>query len=111
MLQQSVDNWDCQVDLVSIQNVLSSQWIHNSLSVSCMCTLLVERGVPTRGAFFGQGSGPIHLSRAECKSEDTQLMDCTIDMTGINGCDHSEDAGVICNGMCVYNAHNNNYFT
>ena len=49
-------------------------------------------------AYFGEGRGPIHLSRAECKNNDTRLIDCTIDKTGINRCDHSEDAGVICMG-------------
>ena len=58
-----------------------------------------RRGIPTREAYFGEGSGPIHLSRAECGSSDTRLTDCTIDKTGINGCEHSEDAGVICSGM------------
>ena len=57
-----------------------------------------ERAIPTRGAYFGEGSGPIHLSRAHCNSRDMRLTDCTIDETGINGCNHSEDAGVICIG-------------
>ena len=58
----------------------------------------VARGIPTRGAYFGEGSGPIHLSRAQCSSRDTRLTNCIIDKTGVNGCDHSEDAGVICMG-------------
>ena len=63
------------------------------------CILLsVARGIPTRGAYFGEGSGPIHLSRAQCSSRDTRLTNCDVDRTGINGCDHSEDAGVICMG-------------
>ena len=57
-----------------------------------------ERAIPTRGAYFGEGSGPIHLSRAQCSGRDTRLTDCAIDKTGINGCRHSEDAGVICIG-------------
>ena len=59
----------------------------------------VDRGVPTRRAFFGKGRGPVHLSRARCTSRDMNLLNCTIDKTGMSGCDHSEDAGVICNGM------------
>ena len=35
---------------------------------------------------------------AQCDSRDTRLIDCTIDKTEINGCEHSEDAGVICLG-------------
>ena len=59
----------------------------------------VERGIPTRRAFFGEGRGPVHLSRVECISEDTDLLDCTIDKSAVNRCDHSEDAGVICRGV------------
>ena len=62
----------------------------------------VDRGVPTRRAFFGEGRGPVHLSRAGCTSEDMNLLKCTIDKSAVNGCDHSEDAGVICNGVFVY---------
>ena len=56
----------------------------------------VERGIPTRRAFFGEGRGPVHLSKAGCTSEDMDLLKCTIDKSAVNGCDHSEDAGVIC---------------
>ena len=62
----------------------------------------VDRGVPTRRAFFGEGRGPVHLSRAECGSADMNLLGCTIDKSAVNGCDHSEDAGVICHGVFVY---------
>ena len=58
----------------------------------------VDSGVPTRRAFFGEGIGPVHLSRARCTSEDMNLLNCTIDNDAAGGCDHSEDAGVICSG-------------
>ena len=61
----------------------------------------LERAIPTRRAYFGEGSGPIHLSRAQCRNSDTRLTDCNINKTGINGCTHSEDAGVICIGKIV----------
>ena len=60
--------------------------------------IIIEIGIPTRTAYFGEGSGPIHLSRAQCNSRDTRLIDCNINKTGVNGCRHSEDAGVICMG-------------
>ena len=41
------------------------------------------------------------MSRAECESKNTNLTNCTIDKTGINGCEHSEDAGVICLGKDI----------
>ena len=63
-----------------------------------MIITYTERAIPTRAAYFGEGSGPIHLSRAQCSSRDTRLIDCKIDKTGINECNHSEDAGVVCMG-------------
>ena len=58
----------------------------------------LTKAIPTRRAYFGEGSGPIHLSKAQCSSRDTRLIDCDIDKTGINECEHNEDAGVICMG-------------
>ena len=63
-------------------------------------THIIERGTPTRRAYFGEGSGPIHLSRVQCDSRDTSLIGCTIGGTGSDDrCDHNEDAGVICRGV------------
>ena len=75
----------------------------------CHAFFLLGRGIPTRRAFFGEGRGPVHLSRAECTSQDMDLLKCTIDKSAVNGCDHSEDAGVICRGvfiMIVYARYN-----
>ena len=66
------------------------------MGLSLLITL--ERAIPTRRAYFGEGTGPIHLSRAQCSSNNARLTECMIDRTGTNGCRHSEDAGVICIG-------------
>ena len=63
-----------------------------------MINIIIDIGIPTTRAYFGEGSGPIHLSRAQCRNNDTRLINCNINKTGINGCVHSEDAGVICMG-------------
>ena len=68
----------------------------------CHNNCFVDRGIPTREAFFGVGIGPVHLSRARCTSEDMILLNCTIDKSAVNGCDHSQDAGVICSGGCMH---------
>ena len=65
-------------------------------------SLFLNLGVPTRRAVFGEGRGPVHLSRVGCTSEDMNLLNCTINKSAVIGCDHSEDAGVICSGR--YNA-------
>ena len=48
-------------------------------------------------AFFGQGSGPIHLDDVRCTGSERRLVDCTY--TAIDNCIHFEDAGVRCQGM------------
>ena len=60
-----------------------------------------RKAIPTRGAYFGEGSGPIHLSQAHCQINVSKLVDCEIDRDGINNCSHSQDAGVICKGIMV----------
>ena len=62
-------------------------------------------GIPTRKAFLDEGGGPVHLSNAQCTSKKMNLLDCAIDKNAVNGCDHSEDAGVICKGECVQCIH------
>ena len=66
--------------------------------MSSLLLRTLERVIPTRRAYSGEGSGPIHLSRAQCSSNNARLTECMIDGTGTNGCRHSEDAGVICIG-------------
>ena len=52
-----------------------------------------------RGAYFGEGTGPIFLERYDCSGEDTNFLDCAVrPIIGIHNCDHSMDAGVRCIG-------------
>ena len=89
MLRQCVENLDTKI-LVCVARI----------TVFSQLTLIykLERGIPTRKAYFGEGNGPIHLTNAQCTSDNTELIHCDIDNTGMNNCDHSEDAGVICYG-------------
>ena len=52
-----------------------------------------------RNLSFGEGSGPIFLSRVTCTSSDLELLDCDSDPIGIHTCSHSEDVGIQCIGM------------
>ncbi len=45
-------------------------------------------------AYFGQGSGKIHLDDVVCLGNETNLFDC--DYVQDHNCQHSEDASVIC---------------
>ena len=46
-------------------------------------------------AFYGQGSGPIHLDDVACSGSETNILQCTYDSV-TSDCGHSEDAGVQC---------------
>ena len=47
------------------------------------------------GAYFGQGSGPIHLDDVRCIGSESALIKCTYD-PHTSDCSHYEDAGVQC---------------
>lgn len=47
-------------------------------------------------AYFGEGTGPIHVDNVKCSGEERSLVDCIKQAPGTHNCRHSEDAGVIC---------------
>ncbi|XP_062512306.1 scavenger receptor cysteine-rich domain-containing group B protein-like isoform X1 [Corticium candelabrum] len=53
-------------------------------------------------AFYGQGSGKIWMDDVRCRSSNLRLGSCSFSGWGIENCDHSEDAGVICDHLPDY---------
>ncbi|XP_061772617.1 neurotrypsin-like, partial [Nerophis ophidion] len=48
-------------------------------------------------AYFGEGTGPIHLDNVECGGHERAIADCIKQQAPVtHNCRHSEDAGVIC---------------
>ncbi|XP_053711943.1 neurotrypsin [Synchiropus splendidus] len=47
-------------------------------------------------AYFGEGTGLIHVDNVKCSGEERSLADCIKQSPGTHNCRHSEDAGVIC---------------
>lgn len=47
-------------------------------------------------AYFGEGTGPIHVDNVRCTGTERSLADCVKQELGRHNCRHSEDAGVIC---------------
>ena len=53
------------------------------------------------GAYFGNGSGDIFLDNVVCNGTESSLLECNTNPIGQHNCDHSEDAGVRCEGTCL----------
>ena len=72
------------------------------LDARVVCRQLGYSGeaVPLKRAFFGSSSSrPIYLDNVRCNGSELSLLNCASNGVGMNNCDHSEDAGVRCNGM------------
>ena len=57
----------------------------------------LKSGSEFRGS--GSSSDPIWLDNSICTGAESSLLDCNTNLIGQHNCDHSEDAGVRCNGM------------
>jgi hypothetical protein len=60
--------------------------------VCCRC------GVVAKGD-FGPGSGLTLLDDVKCQGTESSISQCQHRGWGVNNCGHSEDVGVICNGV------------
>ncbi|XP_074076013.1 soluble scavenger receptor cysteine-rich domain-containing protein SSC5D [Macrotis lagotis] len=50
------------------------------------------------GARFGEGSGPVWMDDVGCGGGEQALQDCPRSPWGRSNCDHTEDAGLVCEG-------------
>ena len=56
--------------------------------------------IPVRNAAFGEGIGSILLDNLMCEGHESSLLDCVAsEDIGTHNCEHSEDAGVRCEGV------------
>ena len=69
--------------------------------VSLTSVFIHVDAVPMYGAFFGEGEGDILLDNLLCKGNESSIKECRSGMggIGIHNCNHSEDAGVRCEGI------------
>ena len=80
--------------------VCDDHWDELDARVVCRQLGYSGEAVALKRAFFGSSpSRPIHLDNVRCNGSESSLLNCTSNKVGINNCDHSEDAGVRCNGM------------
>ena len=61
--------------------------------------------IPLYNSYYGSGSEnqSIFLDNVICQGTESSLLDCVTNPIGEHNCDHSEDAGVRCEGI-GYNA-------
>ncbi|XP_069120515.1 CD5 antigen-like [Argopecten irradians] len=77
--------------------VCDDSWDDDDAKV--VCTMLGQSSavaVHMSKARYGSGVGPIWLDETQCTGQETNLGQCTMEPYGRGDCDHSEDAGVIC---------------
>ncbi len=70
--------------------------------------ILYVEAQPRGNAFFGQGVGDILFDNLRCNGSEATLQQCQF--VSAHNCDHSEDAGVICNSKCSALHHKSQFF-
>lgn len=58
-------------------------------------TLLNPDGLPYDSSYFGNGVGPISMSRVQCTGSEQRLINCTYSPSDADDA-HNQDAGVKC---------------
>ena len=88
------DNNDARVVCRRLGFVDEREYCENDYYI--VITLSHTVAAALRHARFGQGEGPILLDNLRCTGEEESLLDCHHRGIGIHGCEHYEDASVIC---------------
>ena len=80
--------------------VCDDYWDELNARVVCRQLGYSGEAIALKRAFFGSSpSRLIYLDNVRCNGSEPSLLNCTSNEVGMNNCDHSEDAGVRCNGM------------
>ena len=78
--------------------VCDDNWSMNDATVLCRQLGYEQVLAVHREAFFGEGTGPIWYDNLLCVGTETSLAQCPHNGIGVHNCNHSEDAGVTCDG-------------
>ncbi|XP_026228683.1 scavenger receptor cysteine-rich domain-containing group B protein [Anabas testudineus] len=78
--------------------VCDDDWFLNNARVVCQQTGCGIAVYAHTNAYFGYGTGPIHLDNVNCYGTETELASCKSLGWDKHNCGHHEDAGVTCTG-------------
>uniref|UniRef100_A0A8C3CIX1 Soluble scavenger receptor cysteine-rich domain-containing protein SSC5D n=1 Tax=Cairina moschata TaxID=8855 RepID=A0A8C3CIX1_CAIMO len=81
--------------------VCDDSWEFPDAAVVCQqldCGVVISA---PRRAYFGQGQGPIWLDDVNCTGTEAALSECKLKGWAVHGCDHDEDASVVCSGSGI----------
>uniref|UniRef100_UPI00398E4D26 scavenger receptor cysteine-rich domain-containing protein DMBT1-like n=1 Tax=Pristiophorus japonicus TaxID=55135 RepID=UPI00398E4D26 len=78
--------------------VCDKGWDINAASVVCRMLNCGTALSATGGAYYGEGTEAIWLDDVRCNGAELALDQCFANLSGVNNCAHSKDAGVTCSG-------------
>ncbi|XP_019616097.1 PREDICTED: deleted in malignant brain tumors 1 protein-like [Branchiostoma belcheri] len=76
--------------------VCDDQWDLMDARVVCRHLGYPDAVSALPSAHFGEGSGPVWLDNLVCEGNESGLSECGHNGLGVENCEHSEDAGVVC---------------
>ncbi|KAI7792164.1 putative deleted in malignant brain tumors 1 protein, partial [Triplophysa rosa] len=74
--------------------VCDGDWDLSDAAVVCREVGCGDAVEAKRGAYFGEGSGPIRMNNVTCVGDESILSACSV--PSVSSCDHTMDVGVIC---------------
>ncbi|XP_022086882.1 neurotrypsin-like [Acanthaster planci] len=77
-------------------SICDNGWDMNDAAVVCRFLGFSGAQAAKSGAYFGEGSGPVHMDGVACTGAEDTLRDCPSACWEESQCSHSQDAGVIC---------------
>jgi hypothetical protein len=66
------------------------------LLLSFLCYFSQVTAKAVSGSLFGRGNGRVWLSDVQCTGSEADISNCSMSWSSGVNCDHTNDAGVIC---------------